>query len=901
MAQTLYLIDGHSQIMRAHWSKTPDLKAPSGEPTKATFVFTSMLLDIIAADPDGYLAIAMDRPEGPVRRRTLYPEYKAGRERMPEVLVPQITRIRSIAELAGIPVLTCPDEEADDVIATVVERLKDTPVDVRILSRDKDLHQLLRPGVVLYDPQDDTAIDAAQLQVLKGFTPAQAVEIQTLSGDPVDNVPGIPAVGPKKALDLILRYGTAEAAIAHADELTPKLAEHARAFAAKLPLTRALVTLRRDCPIEFDLEACRVRGFALGKLAPTFSELKFSRLLSRIGEAAPARAAAAAGGGPRTAADFRLRTAVTRTEIEELAAALVRARAFAVDTETTSLRPRDARLVGMSFAWEPEGAVYVPLLARDGRTAPAELVKEILGPILADRTIVKCGQNIKYDTQTLRGAGMELAGVEFDTMVASYLLDAERRSHGLDALALELLDHVCIPFREIIGSGASEIPITEADPVRLATYGAEDANVTFRLWQAMAPRIEAEGLAALFRDVEIPLVRVLADMEWEGVKVDTKLLARISAELGDGLDTLRQKITAAAGVEFNVDSPKQLGEVLFDRLGLPVVKRTKSARSTDAEVLETLAPSHPLPRLVLDYRELAKLKNTYVDVLPELLSPTTGRIHPSYHQAVAATGRLSSSDPNIQNIPVRTAEGKRIRGAFVAERAEDVLISADYSQIELRVLAHYSADPVMRAAFEAGEDIHRWVASAIWGLPRDQIPAELRTRAKAVNFGIIYGQTAFGLARTLGIPRPEAAAFISAYKEKFKGIAVFVERAVAEAREHGEVRTILGRRRRIADIGSQNRMMREQAERLAVNTIIQGSAADLIKVAMVRLHRRIRDERLRARLLVQVHDELVFEARGDDLEGLSALIAAEMTAAIPLTVPLRVDIGSGKSWLACKP
>jgi DNA polymerase-1 len=524
-----------------------------------------------------------------------------------------------------------------------------------------------------------------------------------------------------------------------------------------------------------------------------------------------------------------------------------------------------------------------------------------MGPLLADPALAKCGQNLKYDTQTLRGAGLELAGVVFDTMVASYLLEAERRSHGLDALALDMLNHACIPFTEIIGSGAAQIPITEADPVRLATYGAEDANVTFRLWQAMAPRIEAEGLGSLFRDVEMPLVRVLADMEWEGVKVDTQLLATISGELGVGLESLRGKITAAAGVEFNVDSPKQLGEVLFDRLGLPVVRRTKSSRSTDAEVLATLAPSHPLPKLVLDYRELAKLKNTYVDVLPGLVSPVSGRVHPSYHQAVAATGRLSSSDPNIQNIPIRTKEGKRIRGAFVAERPGDVLISADYSQIELRVLAHFSGDPVMRAAFEAGEDIHRWVASEIWGLPRDEIPAELRTRAKAVNFGIIYGQTAFGLARTLGIPRPEAAAFIGAYKEKFKGIAGFVERALEEARAHGEVRTILGRRRKLADIDSRNRMTREQAERLAVNTIIQGSAADLIKVAMLRLHRRIRDERLPARLLIQVHDELVFEASGDDAKDLSALIAAEMTSAIPLTVPLKVDIGSGTSWLACKP
>ena len=901
MARTLLLIDGHSHIMRAHWSKAPDLTAPSGEPTKATFVFTAMLLDLARAHPDGYLAVAMDRPEGPTRRLALFPEYKAGRDRMPEPLVPQIARIRAILDLAGVPVLTCPGEEADDVIATVVERCRELGVAVRILSRDKDLYQLLGPGVELYDPQDGAVIDAERLRELKGFTPAQAVEIQILSGDPVDNVPGIPGVGPKKALDLIARYGAAGTVIEHAEELTPKLRDRVRAFASALDVTRALVTLRRDCPLAFDIEACRIAGFTLGRLDPVFRELRFAKLMPKLGgEAAPPSAPAAAR-GREAAADFRFTTAVSDGELRNLAAALARAREFAIDTETTSLKPRDACLAGISFAWEPSGAVYVPLLARDGRTASLEAVRRLLGPLLADPGIAKCGQNIKYDTQTLRGAGMELEGVAFDTMVASYLLDAERRSHSLEALAGDLLGYDCIPFAEIIGSGAAEIPITQADPAHLAVYGAEDANVTFRLWRAMEPRIRAEGLGPLFDEVEMPLCRVLADMEWEGVKIDAAALGAISVELGAALEGLRRRIFDKAGVEFNVDSPKQLGEVLFDRLGLPVVKRTKSARSTDADVLAALAPSHPLPKLVLEYRELAKLKNTYVDVLPALVSPATGRLHPSYHQAVAATGRLSSSDPNIQNIPVRTPEGRRIRRAFVPGRPGDVLIAADYSQIELRILAHYSGDPAMRAAFEAGEDIHRWVASAVWGLPLAEVPPELRSRAKAVNFGIIYGQTAFGLARALGIPRSEAAAFIAAYKEKFAGITAFVERAVAEARSAGAVRTILGRRRPITGIDSRNRVMREQAERLAVNTIIQGSAADLIKTAMVRLHRRIRAERLPARLIIQVHDELIFEAPERAAAELRETIAAEMRDAIPLSVPLAVDVASGPDWSACKP
>ena len=898
MNETFYLIDGHSQIMRAYWGRLPPLTAPGGEPTKATFLFAQLLLQLIRRKETAYLAVAMDPPGGAARRMALYPQYKAGRERMPEDLVPQIARIRALLAAAGVPVLTLDGEEADDVIATVAERVRGAPFTLRIVSGDKDLYQLLRPGVVLFDPKDERVVDAESLVASKGFRAEQFIEIQTLAGDSVDNVPGIPGVGLKTAARLIARYGSARNVMAHADELPPKLAAQVRAFAPMYDVTRELVALRRDCPIDFALDACRTAGFDLAALAPIFAELNFTSLMGAL----PAAGLAPAAAGPDHGADassLRLDVITDAGELGALADTLRQAGAFAVDTETTSLRPRDARLVGISLAWDASGGVYIPLASDRGPTVPIAAVKQCLGPLLEDPNLPKIGQNLKYDLQTLRGAGLALEGLAFDTMVASYLLEPERRSHGLDALARELLNYTTIPITDVIGRGAAQIAMTAADPPLLARYAAEDAAVTFRLWEAMRAKLDDRGLGTLFHDVEMPLVRVLADMEWDGIALDTALLARFSGELEGKLRELRVRILEAAGCDFNPDSPKQLAEVLFDRLGLPVVKRTRTARSTDAEVLQSLAAgqNHPLPGLVLRYRELAKLKNTYVDVLPAMVSPATGRLHPSYHQAVTATGRLSSSDPNIQNIPIRTEEGRRIRSAFVAGSEETLLISADYSQIELRFLAHFSGDPVMRAAFERGEDIHRWVAGQIWGLEPDDVPGELRTRAKAVNFGIIYGQTPFGLARTLGIPRSDAARFIARYKAKFQGVTRFMADAVDEAARTGLVRTILGRLRRIPDIASRHRAVREQAERLAINTRIQGSAADLIKVAMVRMHEALRTGAIPGRMLVQVHDELVFEVPRQAAKQAAEGIDRIMTSAMPLEVALKVDMAAGRSWL----
>ncbi len=898
--ETFYLVDGHSQIFRAYYAPMQDLTAPSGEPTKATFVFWRMLLALLQQRQPSFLAVAIDGPEGATRRLDLHPDYKAERETMPEDLAPQIERIVELLERAGIPVIQSAGEEADDVLATCVEQLRHHDLDIYLVSRDKDLYQLLDSRVKLFDPQKDEVIDAASLMKTKGFRPDQAVEIQTLTGDKIDNIPGIPTVGVKKACMLIHKYGTAEAVVDHADELTPKLRENVLAFAAQLPLTRELVTLRRDCPIRVDPQQARSTGFKLEHLGPAFEELGFSSLRRSVeGNVETPAAPSAAEVVRDRAGSLRFEAVRQEHDLAQLADRLRRAGVFAVDTEATSLRPRDAELVGISFAWDDKGGVYVPVRSQHGDLASLDAVKAHIGPVLSDPEIGKVGQNLKYDLQILRRAGFPLRGITGDTMVASYLLNSERQSHGLDFLAGEFLNYEPIPITALIGKGPKQLPIEEADPNLMIQYAAEDANVAWRLWKAMEPALAERGLEKLFNEVEMPLVSVLADMEWHGVKLDVDLLATISREFGEKLKGLQDQIWKAAGRSFNVASPQQLGQVLFDDLGLPVVKRTKTSRSTDAEVLQALVSRtrHPLPGLVLRYRELSKLTSTYVDVLPSLVSPTTGRLHPSYHQAVAATGRLSASDPNIQNIPIRTEEGKRIRQAFLAEGPGSVLLTADYSQIELRILAHYSGDPALTAAFEAGEDIHRWVASRIWGMPPAEVPRNLRAQAKAVNFGIIYGQTAFGLARTLGIPRAEAARFIAAYKEKFQGITRFVERVLQEARDAGVVRTILGRQRPIPEIGSSNRTRRQQAERFAVNTVIQGSAADLIKAAMVAIHRAIETRGLAARMIIQVHDELVFETDEADVDSSARLVEDVMTSALTLTVPLEVDMAWGRSWL----
>jgi len=906
MAQTLYILDGHWQIHRAYYAPFRDLTSPTGEPTRATYVFCQMLLGLVRDKQPAYLAMAVDGPAEKLRRRQRYSEYKVTRQPTPDDFHPQARRIVQIVEAMGIPVLAAEGYEADDIMATAVERLAGEDLEVVLITRDKDLDQLVGPHCVLFDPMKNETFDAAAIEAQKGYPPDKAVEIQTLTGDATDNVPGIPGVGPKTAVKLIKAYGTAEGVLQHAEELTPKLKENVLAGAETLELARELVTLDRGVPVELDPKALRFEGIDGEAVRPIFAELGFNRLMDQLdslgvgGDSTVDVGAAAKAGGQTSAGDFNYRCVSTAEELDAVVEALAGVRRLAVDTETTSVQPMRAELVGVSLAWRPGEAVYLPVAGPLGsQTLPIERVREKLGPLLASETVEKIGQNIKYDMIVLAQAGMPIAPPLFDTMVAAHVLDSTRMTYKLDALAAEMLNHRCIPIEEVIGRGRNQISM-KAVPVEIVSpYAAEDADVAFRLADVLRGQLAAEGLDGLFSRLEMPLVPVLTAMERTGIIVDPEVLNRQAVALSNQADELRERILELAGHPFNVDSPKQLGVVLFEELHLPVIKKMKTGPSTDSTVLAELAIRHELPSLVLDYRKLTKLLGTYLKALGHFIHPATGRVHTSFHQAGTATGRLSSSDPNLQNIPVRTEEGRKIRRAFVAPPG-CVLLSADYSQVELRVLAHLCRDKTLCEAFEAGLDIHRAVAAEVFGIAQDQVTPAQRARAKTVNFGIIYGQTAFGLSVSLRIGRAEAAEFITKYRNRFPKIDEFLARCVKAAKEQGYVETIFGRRRRIAEIDARNPQRRAAAERLAINSVVQGSAADLIKQAMVNIASRVDREGHPSRMLLQIHDELVFEIPEGAVEAEQAMIVEEMAGAIDLKVPLRVDVGVGSNWMEAK-
>ncbi len=908
-----YLIDGHAQLFRAYYAPFRDLTSPTGEPVKAVYVFTQMLLNVLRNEQPDYLAITFDVSDSTTLRKGWYPEYKANRDRSPEDLHQQFVRVREVIDALKIPIFELEGYEADDLIATIAERLAGQPVELRIASKDKDLHQILSPTVKLWDPSKGDLLDDELLRLEKGYGPESAVEIQTLVGDSTDNIPGAAGVGVKTAVKLIDQYGTAEAVIANAADLTPKLRENLLAHARQMDLTRRLVTLDRHAPVAFELESCALATPEPGPVLSLFDELGFrtfgeqyKELAGQLGGATAAQQAASAAQSSGT----ETRVVTTEQQLAQFVQLLAQQPAFALDTETTGLLAVDADVVGYVFSWRAGEGWYIPVRGNDPGPESAglayldpELVARALRPVLEDPKSLKVGQNLKYDINVLRRAGIELAGPRFDTMVAAALLHPERRTNNMDDLACDLLGLKTTPISELIGKGKTQLSMLDVPLPQVADYAAEDADVTWRLYERLKADLEGqdEAMRRLFTEVEMPLVDVLAAMEREGVQLDAGMLADYSEALTVRLAELRENLFAAAGTEFNPDSPKQLGEILFDKLGLPVIKKTKTGRSTDAEVLERLASEsdHPLPQLLLEYRELNKLLGTYVQPLPSYLARSTGRLHASFHQTGAATGRLSSSDPNIQNIPIRTEAGREIRRAFRAGEGRS-LITADYSQVELRMLAHFSQDEELARAFRDGLDIHTYVASQIFEVPLEEVDSDQRRVAKTVNFGIIYGQSAFGLARTLRIPQKEAATFIGAYKERYLGLDRFLQQCVAEAEEKGYVTTILGRRRAIDDIRSRNFNLRQLGERLAINTVIQGSAADLIKVAMVRLLARLGSEHEGARLLIQVHDELVLEAPSSEAQAVLGTTVDVMTNAMQLSVPLKVDAAIGPNWLEGK-
>jgi len=904
MSKTFYIIDGHAQIYAAFYAPTQgNLTAPNGESTKATYIFTTILLKILREQKPDMLVVAMDSPE-PSFRHKIYEQYKANRPPMPEDLIVQINRIEDVLQGLRIPILRLGGYEADDIIGTLAQKGAAKGYMVYICSKDKDLEQLISDQVVMFDPKSSTIFDLAALKEKKGIRPDQVIDVLALEGDKSDNVPGVADVGPKTALQWMQKYGSLEELLAHRDEIKGKRGENLRTTAEQLKLSRKLVTIDLETPIEFDWNELTVKSPDRTQLEKVFSQLGFRRLLDRMDEIAPEFSA---GPSSKRAAHAIMadkpyyHLVDTPQEFENFFNQLKKQKIFALDTETTGLNPVAAELVGLSFSWQDGEGYYLPVKAPLGQKClDRQKTLQRLKPILTNPQIKKIGQNIKYDIIVLRRAGIEPAGVEFDTMVASYVLYSHRSRHSLDSMALDYLGHDTIKLESLIGKGKNQLTFDMVDTKLAADYAAEDAEVTWRLKEYLAEILNQSPLRQLFEEVEMPLVEVLAEMEYHGVALDVGWLKKLSGQLAERMEELVAHIHRQAGMVFNVDSPKQLSQVLFERLGLGSLKKTKLGRSTDQEVLEALSWQHPVAKMMLEYRQLSKLKNTYVDKLPTMICPQTKRVHASFNQAVTATGRLSSSDPNLQNIPIRTQLGQEIRRSFVTGNPNEVILSADYSQIELRLLAHFSKDAVLREAFASGQDIHRFVAAQVYGLKPDQVDKTQRDKAKAVNFGIIYGQTAYGLSHSIGVSVTEAQQFIDDYFARYPDIRDYFERVISQARKEGCVHTILGRKRVISDINSQTAARRRLAERMAVNTVIQGSAADLIKVAMINIHRRSRRENLQMKMILQVHDELVFELPEEHAADYAEIIRHEMADAIKLEVPIVVQVSWGQNWLECK-
>jgi DNA polymerase-1 len=879
----LFLIDGSSYIYRAYFA-IRHLSNSKGLATNAVYGFVNMLLKVAREQQPDHLAVVFDA-RGPTFRKELYPEYKANRTHMPDDLVPQVPIIKDVVRAFNMPAIEKEGFEADDIIATLAKKFAAEGLEVTVVTGDKDLMQIVSDRIRLLDTMKDKVSGLEEVAERFGGPPEKVIEVQALAGDSSDNIPGVPGIGEKTAVKLIQEFGSVENLLANLDQVKGKIQEKLREHADLALLSKKLVTLVDDMELDVDYD-----NFALGEpnrpaLTVLFKELEFHKLIQEFSS-------------DERATGEGYRAVLTEEDLSELVTELEKAPRLAFDTETTGLDPTLADMVGLSFAVRPGEGWYIPLAHRY-LGAPEQLapgfVMERLRPLLTDAGKGKIAQNAKFDLQVLRRAGIEVKGLAFDTMIASYLANPAATSHGMDALAADLLGYKTITYSEMTGSGKKQIGFAEVEVEKAVVYASEDADITLRLAGKLEPMLGEAGQEKLFYEVEMPLVEVLADMEWSGVRIDPRFLGGLSKELETKLAALEKEIHQMAGGPFNIGSPKQLGEVLFERLKLARGKKTKTGWSTDVEVLTKLAEEQPIAARLLDYRSLAKLKSTYTDALPKLIHPQTGRLHTSFNQALTATGRLSSSEPNLQNIPIRTEEGGRIREAFIPAEG-NVLLSADYSQVELRVLAHLAGEAVLTESFEKGEDIHRRTASEIFGVFPEMVTAEMRRQAKTINFGIIYGMSDFGLAKALGIGRREAQTFIDNYFARYPGVLGFMESKREEARQKGYVTTLLGRRCAVAEIHSPNRNIRDYAERNAINYPIQGSAADIIKVAMVRIHERLKKEGLQAKMVLQVHDELVFDVPQIELETVRELVRAEMQGAVELDVPLVVDIGVGKNW-----
>jgi len=887
----LILVDGSSFLFRAYHA-IPPLTSPKGFPTNAIHGVTTMLRKLIADYHSDYLTVVFDAP-GKTFRHELYPDYKAHRPPMPEDLRVQIEPLHRIIRAMGLPLLIEPGIEADDLLGVLAFHAVAQGYNVIIATGDKDMAQLVNEHILLENTLTHTRLDEQGVMDKFGVRPDQIADYLALIGDSVDNIPGVPKVGPKTAAKWLEHYGTLENLTAHADEITGKIGDNLRACLGQLPLAKQLTTLRHDLALPYGMEDLQQRPMDQAELKSLLTELGFSSWLKTLNEV---------GGEPVPTAQDEpaYDTLLTQQQFQHWLKQLEQADLFAFDTETTSLDYGKAHIVGVSFAVTPGKAAYVPL-AHDYPGAPEQLdrtgILEALRPLLESPRQLKVGQNLKYDSHVLANHGIALRGIAHDTMLASYVLNSTATRHNMDDMAQTYLGVTTLHYEDVAGKGAKQISFQEVAIEQATPYAAEDADITLRLHTVLSQRLAQQpSLQQLYRDLEMPLLPVLVRIERHGVLIDTDMLARQSLELANKIIAIEQHAHDLAGRNFNLGSPKQIQDILYGQLQLPVLKKTpKGQPSTDEGVLQELAADYPLPQLILEHRSLSKLKSTYLDKLPMQLDPNTGRIHTSYHQAVAATGRLSSSDPNLQNIPIRSEEGRKIRRAFIAPK-DYKIVAADYSQIELRIMAHLSGDAGLLRAFQHGEDIHRATAAEVFGIAPEHVTQDLRRSAKAINFGLIYGMSSFGLAGQLGLSRAQAQAYIDRYFARYPGVKNYMDTIRSQAREHGFVETLFGRRLYLPDINARNAATRQYAERTAINAPMQGSAADIIKRAMIAADHWLQNEQPDAKMIMQVHDELVFEIAERQVAQCTAKIRHLMCAAAKLNVPLVVDVGVGDNW-----
>jgi len=889
-ANKLVLVDGSSYLFRAF--HVMNFETSDHQPTGAIYGVINMIKSLQAKYGNDHLVVVFDA-KGKTFRNDMYPDYKAHRPPMPDELRVQIEPIHQIIRSMGLPLLCVEGVEADDVIGTLASQAAQQGMQSVISTGDKDMAQLVNEHVTLVNTMTNTTMDRDGVIEKFGVPPELIVDYLALIGDTVDNVPGVPKVGPKTAVKWLKEYGSLDAIMANADKIGGKVGENLRASLDHLPLSKQLVTIKCDVKLDVAPDSLHPTPADTQALRQLYSRFEFKTWLGQLLEAGNAVQEI-------ETPEQRYTTVLEQSQLDKWLERLRAATVFAIDTETTSLDYMQAELVGISFSDRPGEAAYLPL-AHDYMDAPPQLDRDavlaLFKPLLEDPQQHKLGQNLKYDMSVFARYGIRLNGVVYDTMLESYVLDSTANRHDMDTLALKYLGHKTIHYEDVAGKGAKQITFNEVPIDAASEYAAEDADVTFRLHETLWPKLRQHAsLVKVFEEIEMPLVPVLSRMERRGVLIDRNKLSQQSEQISRRLSELEQEIYQLAGEEFNLGSPKQIQSILFEKLNLPIIKKTKTGQaSTDESVLQELAADYPLPALILETRALSKLKSTYTDKLPQMIDRHTGRVHTSYQQAVAATGRLSSTDPNLQNIPIRSEEGRRIRQAFIAEQGY-TLVAADYSQIELRIMAHLSGDAGLINAFKAGEDIHRATAAEVFSVAREQVSNEQRRSAKAINFGLIYGMSAFGLARQLAIPRSEAQSYIDLYFSRYPGVRDYMEQTRELARQQGYVETVFGRRLYLPDINASNMQRRQYAERTAINAPMQGTAADIIKLAMIALDNAIENSKDDVRMIMQVHDELVFEVRDSVLDQTITLIRDKMTQAAKLTIPLVVDVGSGQNW-----